>query len=83
MGAMPIISLSIKEKKLVTAPCGETANLRVEYSTHQLAVTVIATPMFLCKTSNERQDTWLRADVLQQKKGDKDKNERMDGRLFF
>jgi len=64
MGAMPTTSLSVKEKKLVAVPCGDTANLRVEYSTHQLAVTVIAMPKFLCKASNERQDTWLRAEVL-------------------
>lgn len=64
MGEMPTTSLSVKEKKLVAVPCGDTENLRVEYSTHQPAVTVIATPKFLCKASNERQDTWLRAEVL-------------------
>lgn len=64
MGAMPTISLSTKEKTVVTAPCGETSLSCMVPSTHQFTGTVIATPKLLCKPSNARHATSLRAEVL-------------------
>lgn len=68
MGAIPTTSLSIKEKKLVATPCGDAGDLRPEYSTHQLAVTVIANTKPLCKPSSERQASWFTAEDLEKAK---------------
>lgn len=64
MGAMPTISLSEKEKKVVTAPFGETGLLRMMSSTHQFTGIVIAMPKRLYKPSNEKQATSCSAEVL-------------------
>lgn len=80
MGAIPTTSLSIKEKKLVAAPCGDAAVLRPEYSTHQLAATVIATPKLLCKPSNERQAST--AEDLEEKKIEFGQNQ-TNPRVFY
>lgn len=64
IGAMPTISLSEKEKKVVTTLCGEISPSCMVFSTHQFTGTVIATLKFLCKASTKRHDTSCRAEVL-------------------
>lgn len=68
MGEMPTISLSVKEKLLTTPPCGGGGLLRPEYSTHQLADTVMATPKLLRKPSTDRQATCCRAAGLRERR---------------
>lgn len=68
MGEMPTISLSVKEKLLTTPPCGGGGLLRPEYSTHQLADTVMATPKLLRKLSTDRQATCCRAAGLRERR---------------
>lgn len=65
MGAMPKMCRSVNEKVLTAAPRGDGGLLRPEYSTHQLADTVMATPKLRLRPSTDRHATCWRTTGLQ------------------